>query len=114
MCTLAPVPPSPSTCVPGAVGGAAVHGDCSGARRLTRLGCVGSQKDVLTIRLDSKGDGNWKECVQSYKIPIQGEWYRQLYLGVTASTGQLADNHDIIAMITACVAAHTALPIASG
>ena len=89
------------------VGGAAVHGECSGARRLTRLGCVGSQKDVLTIRLDSKGDGNWKECVQSYKIPIQGEWYRQLYLGVTASTGQLADNHDIIAMITAYVARRT-------
>lgn len=63
-------------------------------------GCAIEQKDVLTIRLDARGTGEFKDCVTSYKIPIQSEWYKRLYLGVTASTGQLADNHDIISIIT--------------
>lgn len=59
-------------------------------------------KGKLSIRLDARGTGEYKECVTDYEIPIPGDdWYKTSYLGLTASTGQLADNHDIIAFVTA-------------
>jgi len=58
------------------------------------------QRGTLTVKLDPKSNGMFSECVTTYSVPISGEWYKKLYLGITASTGQLADNHDIIAVVT--------------
>ncbi|KXJ28729.1 Vesicular integral-membrane protein VIP36 [Exaiptasia diaphana] len=54
---------------------------------------VGSQ-ERLTMLVDVDGKGEWTECfdVGGIKLPTG------LYFGVSAATGELADNHDIISM----------------
>ena len=33
-------------------------------------------------------------------IPLPDNWSRRAHLGLTASTGQLADNHDVVSLST--------------
>ena len=49
---------------------------------------------------DAKNSGQFVDCVSDYTVPIHGAWWDGLHLGITASTGQLADNHDILAVET--------------
>lgn len=50
--------------------------------------------------IDATNSGEWTECVKVNDIGLPGNWLRRAYLGLSASTGQLADNHDIISLAT--------------
>lgn len=52
--------------------------------------------DVLTVETDIEGRGEWKECfsVAGVRLPTG------YFLGVSAATGDLSDNHDVISIKT--------------
>jgi mannose-binding lectin 2 len=52
----------------------------------------------LMVQVDEKNTGEWVDCVEVLDMGLgQGSTFlRNAHLGVTATTGQLADNHDII------------------
>ena len=52
--------------------------------------------DSLTVRTDVDGTGNWEQCffAEGVRLPTG------LYFGVTAATGDLSDNHDVISIKT--------------
>src|SRR6218665_1757765 len=52
--------------------------------------------DTLTIRTDIDGTGIWEDCLYSDDVKLP----TGLYLGVTAATGDLSDNHDLISIKT--------------
>jgi mannose-binding lectin 2 len=58
--------------------------------------------DNMVIKLDPKGDDEWMECVSidmtqdAFRLPK--DWLVRAHVGITASTGQLADNHDVISL----------------
>ncbi len=56
---------------------------------------------TLTIRIDAKNSGEWVDCV-SFNLPseLPTGFLANSYMGITASTGQLADNHDVISVQT--------------
>ena len=54
----------------------------------------------LIINIDARNTGEWTECVTIPNLPLPAEWTRAAHIGITASTGQLADNHDVISFIT--------------
>ncbi len=54
----------------------------------------------LKVMVDERNTGDWIDCVE---LPLEGlsqGWLKDAYIGLTASTGQLADNHDVISMVT--------------
>uniref|UniRef100_A0A0K2SVF1 Vesicular integralmembrane protein VIP36like [Nasonia vitripennis] n=3 Tax=Lepeophtheirus salmonis TaxID=72036 RepID=A0A0K2SVF1_LEPSM len=59
----------------------------------TRL-AIRYENDVLTVSHDLANDGSWTDCfsVDGVKLPTG------YYIGASATTGELSDNHDIIAM----------------
>jgi len=52
----------------------------------------------LSILMDARNTGEWTECVNIPSLPFAKDWAKKVYLGLTATTGQLADNHDIISL----------------
>lgn len=46
--------------------------------------------------MDPKNSGEWENCVSINKLNLPAGWVQKSYIGLTATTGQLADNHDII------------------
>ena len=59
-----------------------------------------SQKDsMIRVSLDEKNTGNFHTCFVEH-AEFAPEWWRSAHLGISASTGQLADNHDILAVET--------------
>ncbi|DAZ94228.1 TPA: hypothetical protein N0F65_001078 [Lagenidium giganteum] len=53
----------------------------------------------LELEIDPRNEGRWTSCY-SGDLPFSREWLRQASFGITASTGSLADNHDIIKVAT--------------
>ncbi|KAF1325387.1 Lectin, partial [Globisporangium splendens] len=51
----------------------------------------------LTLEIDPKNEGKWTQCYKG-TLPFSQDWLRRATLGITASTGALADNHDIISV----------------
>jgi mannose-binding lectin 2 len=53
----------------------------------------------LTVLLDEENSGIWVECAKA-KLPqaLDAAWLHRAHLGITASTGQLADNHDLLSL----------------
>jgi len=53
----------------------------------------------VRVQVDEKEDGNWEECIRT-TLPdtIPEAWLKSAHVGVTASTGQLADNHDVLSL----------------
>eukprot|EP00611_Tribonema_gayanum_P029464 TRINITY_DN7891_c0_g1_i5.p1 TRINITY_DN7891_c0_g1~~TRINITY_DN7891_c0_g1_i5.p1 ORF type:complete len:465 (+),score=91.70 TRINITY_DN7891_c0_g1_i5:238-1632(+) len=52
----------------------------------------------LTVLVDPKNTGAWQECTK-VTLPtdkLEAGWLSSAHIGVTASTGQLADNHDLL------------------
>lgn len=47
------------------------------------------------VTIDAKGDGKVKDCAEA-DIPLDKSWADNIYVGISAATGQLADNHDIL------------------
>ncbi|KAH9529946.1 Vesicular integral-membrane protein VIP36 [Dermatophagoides farinae] len=52
--------------------------------------------DTLTVMTDVDGSGEWTDCFISNGVYLP----TGLYLGITAATGDLSDNHDIISIKT--------------
>lgn len=57
-----------------------------------QLGIKGNQ---LIVQMDPKAEGRWQECFKT-TLPFSSSWLRQATIGISASTGSLADNHEII------------------
>lgn len=53
----------------------------------------------VSVMIDGKNDGTFVHCA-SMHLPLTPEWARTAHVGVTASTGQLADNHDVLSLVT--------------
>ncbi|KAI9907998.1 hypothetical protein PsorP6_004140 [Peronosclerospora sorghi] len=49
----------------------------------------------FAILIDAKASGGWVQCY-SQRLNIGDDWINDAYVGITASTGGLADNHDVI------------------
>ena len=54
----------------------------------------------LMLQIDSRNTGDWMPCVDIDDIRFRSGWIRESHIGFTGSTGQLADNHDIISFHT--------------
>eukprot|EP01029_Cantina_marsupialis_P029715 TRINITY_DN782050_c0_g1_i1.p1 TRINITY_DN782050_c0_g1~~TRINITY_DN782050_c0_g1_i1.p1 ORF type:complete len:431 (-),score=133.79 TRINITY_DN782050_c0_g1_i1:184-1476(-) len=57
---------------------------------------------VVTLVVDPHGEGIWSDCFVSKNLlsELPKDWTTtDLYLGLSASTGQLADNHDIVSVV---------------
>ena len=54
------------------------------------------QDNTLTVQMDVEGKGEWRNCfsVGGVKLPTG------LHIGLSAATGELSDNHDIISIRT--------------
>ena len=50
----------------------------------------------FSIMIDADASGNWFNCYNQ-RLTIGDDWIQDAYVGITASTGGLADNHDVIA-----------------
>lgn len=50
--------------------------------------------------IDPRNSGDWESCVVVPRLDLPSGWLFKSYMGVTATTGQLADNHDIIYLKT--------------
>merc|ERR1711879_827377 len=53
----------------------------------------------ITVLMDERNSGEFTSCL-SAELPFEPDWSRQAHLGLSASTGQLADNHDVLSLIT--------------
>ena len=53
---------------------------------------------LLKIQIDARNTGEWQECVDMNISELASDWLVNSYMGITASTGQLGDNHDIISV----------------
>lgn len=53
------------------------------------------QKRHVTIFIDEKATGDWNPCYEA-DIRLPEQWLRHSTFGITAATGSLADNHDIL------------------
>ncbi|CAI5736330.1 unnamed protein product [Hyaloperonospora brassicae] len=49
----------------------------------------------LEVEVDANNSGAWAECYKG-DLPFSDDWLRRATIGITASTGALADNHDIL------------------
>jgi mannose-binding lectin 2 len=54
----------------------------------------------LEIMMDPKNANEWEACVTIPRLNLPSGWLAKSYVGLTATTGQLADNHDIIYLKT--------------
>jgi len=52
----------------------------------------------LEVYIDPQNSGEWTPCVNISNIGLPSNWARSAHIGLSASTGQLADNHDIISL----------------
>lgn len=51
-------------------------------------------KEVLTVYTDLENNNQWKLCFESANVKLPTGYY----LGASATTGDLSDNHDIISI----------------
>ncbi len=50
----------------------------------------------MQIYIDARNSGEWTPCVNVTDLKLPSNWVPRSHIGLTATTGQLADNHDII------------------
>lgn len=65
----------------------------------SRLKVMLTNGKKVSISIDAKNDGEFKECAEM-ELPFEEDWAEKAYIGLTASTGQLADNHDVLSLVT--------------
>jgi lectin, mannose-binding 2 len=54
----------------------------------------------LQLMVDARDTGDWIECVNLKNLPLSSDWLKDAHIGLTATTGQLADNHDVLSLVT--------------
>ena len=52
----------------------------------------------IGLQVDLKNSGRWEECALVTLEGLSEDWLRHAHIGVTASTGQLSDNHDVMSL----------------
>jgi len=52
----------------------------------------------LHVYIDADNSNNWESCVMVEDVDLPDNWTSRAYVGLTATTGALADNHDIISL----------------
>lgn len=53
----------------------------------------------VAVHIDARGTGEWRACIADAPVKAPAGWARDgLFLGLTASTGDLADNHDVLSL----------------
>lgn len=77
----------------------------------SRAKVVVDNRDV-TVYIDASNSGEWSECVSLKGLDLPDSWARKAHIGLTASTGQLADNHDILSLSTFSDSDHSAVEAA--
>lgn len=50
------------------------------------------------LYVDAKNTGEWVECLVLRNLSMPNMWVENSFVGMTATTGQLADNHDVISL----------------
>merc|ERR1712167_456741 len=55
---------------------------------------------LLDVDVDAHNTGEWTNCTEVQRPKKLQDALPEAYLGLTASTGQLADNHDILSLTT--------------
>lgn len=53
----------------------------------------------VTVSIDEKNTGNFHTCFTEV-TNFNADWWKTAYIGISATTGQLADNHDILSVET--------------
>ena len=48
--------------------------------------------------MDANNSGEWESCVEVEDMGLPANWAARAYVGLTATTGALADNHDLLAL----------------
>ncbi|KAK8805394.1 hypothetical protein WA158_002050 [Blastocystis sp. Blastoise] len=54
---------------------------------------------TLRVLIDEHNTGSFKECINEH-IEMELGWNKNAYIGLSSTTGQLADNHDILSLVT--------------
>merc|ERR1711871_1574491 len=54
----------------------------------------------VKIMIDARSTGTWVDCADIPNLPLPAHWSRSAYVAMTASTGDLADNHDVLGLST--------------
>ena len=54
---------------------------------------------MVRVAIDEKNTGNYHICIHEH-IDLPAGWWRKATIGISATTGQLADNHDILSVET--------------
>lgn len=54
----------------------------------------------LSVQIDAQNRGEWVDCVTIKDLPLRSDWAVNSYVGISATTGALADNHDILSLKT--------------
>lgn len=53
--------------------------------------------NYVAVLIDAKNTGDWVHCYGGH-VALPMDWVDDATIGITASTGGLADNHDVIAL----------------
>ncbi|CAM9351291.1 unnamed protein product [Choristocarpus tenellus] len=54
----------------------------------------------MSVEIDYKNTGQWVECAEVILPPMDKGWVKSSHIGLTASTGELSDNHDVLRLDT--------------
>lgn len=54
---------------------------------------------MVRVSIDEKNSGTFHTCF-SEVVDLPGQWWQGAHVGISATTGQLADNHDILSVET--------------
>lgn len=57
------------------------------------------QDNFVELFIDAKNTGEWTPCYKT-KLNLSPDWIEKATIGITATTGALADNHDVIGLTT--------------
>ena len=63
-----------------------------------RIAYDGDQQ-LIRVTVDSQGTGYYQSCI-SETVALPSDWWSKAYIGISSSTGQVADNHDLISVET--------------
>jgi mannose-binding lectin 2 len=71
---------------------------------------VSVKNGKLSVMVDERNTGEWTECVAQQELDLPASFYEgeEVQVGVSASTGGVADNHDVISMTTYTLAEEAA------
>ncbi|RHY46844.1 hypothetical protein DYB30_012153 [Aphanomyces astaci] len=53
----------------------------------------------LKLEVDAKSTSEWKPCYEG-DLPLPSDWLQDVTVGITGSTGGLADNHDVLGFLS--------------